>query len=685
MDNANNSNESSAPENSSILAQREGSDMSLNWEELRAQSLRPGGFGMERENIWPKLLGVNVSERVKTPEPLEPGSEEKEEEGVNDTTANCDATSSIVEHQDERQIRLDTDRSFVLYPGESEASASKDTLKNGLNGLIVSVFRNRPKLSYFQGYHDIMTVLYLTLPPETQLACAEKLSLHRLRDSMLPSLEPVIGLLRVLKHLLRLADPEYAKLLERDSALPFHSLSNLLTLFSHDMPTLLLIQHVFDYLLCRPPIAVVYLAAAVLLARKDYIREMGEQLEPFMFHPILSTLPPLTGGYDAMQQTSLESAQDQENDTLAGTQNDVTSECHDTADQAISTVEVQVEGRRGTTPSPPSPPQNVAEIPSNESSENLSEPPHTTHDNASATPPDSTDPLALSPGSTGNLEVDENSLHPFSPSPSPSPLPSLSSLPSRSAFSSSILPSTAPSSLPETTPIPLPSLLSQADELYKLYPPSHPSLGLSSILGPQSVIFTWSESFAELPSDSTAEAMVGRPELVVYPFIPEDEEENNGEEGDQEGSSSEYGEKSRRNSRRGEKRGKGVRRRRKTLRKPKLRKILNMLNTIGGSARTGEEKGLTHVDGRTMVAGAVLVLGVAMAVYGVKVHGGLSESVAGLDRLSLLSALDVLRGRHGAHGHVHLHLHEELKKVGTMLAGVGVRFLHLGGDGLGGG
>jgi TBC1 domain family member 20 len=47
-----------------------------------------------------------------------------------------------------------------------------------------------------QGYHDIISVLFLTLPQELQLPVAEKISLHRLRDSMGPNLEPVLGLLR---------------------------------------------------------------------------------------------------------------------------------------------------------------------------------------------------------------------------------------------------------------------------------------------------------------------------------------------------------------------------------------------------------------------------------------------------------------------------------------------------------
>lgn len=59
-------------------------------------------------------------------------------------------------------------------------------------------------------------------------------------------------------------------MLENVAPLPYFALSNLLTLFSHDMPTLPLIQHVFDYLLARPPIASVYLAAAVCLAISSF-------------------------------------------------------------------------------------------------------------------------------------------------------------------------------------------------------------------------------------------------------------------------------------------------------------------------------------------------------------------------------------------------------------------------------
>ena len=83
----------------------------------------------------------------------------------NDHTS--DAPPSVEEHTDERQIKLDTDRSFVLYPvGETliheiasnmhslrltlEDVTEKEHLQQQLHELIVAVFRKRRCFSYFQ-------------------------------------------------------------------------------------------------------------------------------------------------------------------------------------------------------------------------------------------------------------------------------------------------------------------------------------------------------------------------------------------------------------------------------------------------------------------------------------------------------------------------------------------------------
>jgi hypothetical protein len=68
---------------------------------------------------------------------------------------------------------------------------------------------------------------------------------------------------RLMKRLLRTVDPEYANMLKEAGPLPYYALSSVLTAFSHDVPTLPLIQHIFDYVLARPPIVLIYLTAAV--------------------------------------------------------------------------------------------------------------------------------------------------------------------------------------------------------------------------------------------------------------------------------------------------------------------------------------------------------------------------------------------------------------------------------------
>lgn len=114
----------------------------------------------------------------------------------------------------------------------------------------------RPSCS-LQGYHDIVSVIFLTLPKELHLPVVEKLSLHRVRDSMGTNLDPVVGLLRygfstrptqakliratpdsILQRLLRLADPKFAAILDR-YVLPPRATTPGLTAEQHRTTTIL--------------------------------------------------------------------------------------------------------------------------------------------------------------------------------------------------------------------------------------------------------------------------------------------------------------------------------------------------------------------------------------------------------------------------------------------------------------
>lgn len=180
-----------------------------------------------------------------------------------------------------------------------------------------------------------------------------------------------------------------------------------------------------------------------------------------------------------------------------------------------------------------------------------------------------------------------------------------------------------PSPPPQLHPlVSLSSLLERSDSLFEEYPPSHPSLALSSVMGPQSVIFTWSTLPSDMPSNDAAERMVAHPELVVYPYVEETRETKESDANKNDSSSQ--------------------------RRKPKKSK-----------ARRKLARALEMRDKKTMVVGAVLVLGVAMAVYGIK------SGMAG----------------EGRHGHT---IPREWKKlggwVGGALVGVGERVWNLGGE-----
>ncbi|KZV91346.1 hypothetical protein EXIGLDRAFT_719411 [Exidia glandulosa HHB12029] len=456
------------------------------WAALRALSLQPRGFGKERRRIWPFVLNAqHIKHRTNA------GHQDQETEPS--------------AHKDERQIKLDTDRSFVLYPVDAER---KDELKHDLNDVIVSLFRKRPKLHYFQGYHDIVSVLFLTLPSEVLIPAVEKMSLHRVRDSMGNGLEPMIGQLRIMKRLLRLADPELAAMVESTTPLPYYALSNLLTLFSHDVPTLPLIQHVFDYLLCRPPLASIYLGVAVIMSHSNSVRKLVEEGEEGMLHAVLTSFPPVEdeSSTDAVLQKP-PAPTSAEHDSSVNHGREETGNSWIQPSPPPSQVplldEIAVSGAasEGST-------TDVAESES-ESAPLLS-------DSWTATSP---------PPRAESLVESIVEKHPESEADSLLGASREASASSDVADDSTDNASTlADDPIPREPARPLTDLLRVADDLLSRFPPSDPRLAIDRILGPQSAIFTWSEDRKDMPSDDDAEKMVDAPELVVRSdFVDEDE------------------------------------------------------------------------------------------------------------------------------------------------------------------
>jgi TBC1 domain family member 20 len=156
-----------------------------------------------------------------------------------------------------------------------------------LSNLITSVLRTYPELCYFQGYHDVATVLLLALgEPDSRPALA-RLSLLRIRDFMLPTLTGAVIQLHLVPALLRQSDPALASYLPPD---PFYALSATLTLFSHlvgDYPS---IARTFDFLLATPASAPVYLYVAAIRLRRHELEELDPH-DHDMLHFTLTKMP----------------------------------------------------------------------------------------------------------------------------------------------------------------------------------------------------------------------------------------------------------------------------------------------------------------------------------------------------------------------------------------------------------
>ncbi|KAG2343019.1 hypothetical protein BDR05DRAFT_948435 [Suillus weaverae] len=498
----------------------------MNWDALRAQSLRPGGFGKERTRVWPALLGVRA------PSEPPPYAEVSPEPSTNDPP-----------HPDERQADDDDDEN------------RRTILQTSLNSLIVSLLRKRRKLHYFQGYHDIVTVVFLTLPPELQLPCIEKLSLHRVRDSMGPTLEPVLGLLQITRNLLRIIDPKYAMLLESIAPLPFHALSNLLTLFSHEVPTLPLIQHVWDFLLCREPLAVVWLAVAVILVRKPDVLQLAIEDEDGMIHSVLNALPSLSDDSETTSdvpsdQHARSGSLDEEDMVTFNTEE--AKRLSDAPDENTSN-ELSI-GQHQMIEQKPVPcltengaSKNITEDQVVRGESNVAADAGNSAENCAiqrsddsrfalfSAQPQETEECPAIIDNTTEIDTATDFVQPSQPQLVPPHPPFLSRPTSptslRTSRSSSRTASRSPSSPPPKScrpPISLPSLLTHAAQLLDAYPPTLPELRVKDILGPKSVVHTWRPPQDGLSTqcdnerDDDAESWVGGPDVVV-PFI-EDED-----------------------------------------------------------------------------------------------------------------------------------------------------------------
>jgi hypothetical protein len=158
--------------------------------------------------------------------------------------------------------------------------------------IINAMVSKHPDLHYYQGYHDVLTVLVLVLTEDERLcfAVAERVSLYFIRDYMRPSFDALQPLVLLLFPLIRRFDAPLADFLQRSGVQAFVALPWVLTWFAHVISDLDTVARLFDAFLASPPLLPLYLSAAIMMHRRDELLRLECDLSTV--HLALARLPP---------------------------------------------------------------------------------------------------------------------------------------------------------------------------------------------------------------------------------------------------------------------------------------------------------------------------------------------------------------------------------------------------------
>lgn len=285
--------------------------------------------GPLRAKIWPMLLGfVNNA-------------------SVDDALLNTFEINDCEPHKDEDQVLLDIKRLFTItshlnsFGHEMNSSYTTilslddiEALRKRLYCLILRVLRKYPCLNYYQGFHDVASVVLMVCNDlndhdDQAFALLESLSLYHLRDFMNPHMGLSINHLKLVPLILERADPTIFQLVRQTSSSYvatygafydykfYPALLAIITMFSHDMTSFSHVMLIWDFIFSYGSISVsayIYVSFIVHFKPK-LLHELGvtdlEELESAdadLIHKIFSPNSLFANASDADVASILSSA-----------------------------------------------------------------------------------------------------------------------------------------------------------------------------------------------------------------------------------------------------------------------------------------------------------------------------------------------------------------------------------------
>lgn len=267
-----------------------------------------------RMKIWPLLLGIfeqetEADEEISKQQSMVDSPNLKlNRQSVTSFLLNDLDLNDLPPHKDEDQVKLDIQRSFTVlsqmqsyHQLQNESftaifsNSDIDLLKKSLLNIIIKILRKYPCLNYYQGYHDIASIILIVCyeqngeanpskNEELAFKLLEKLTVFHLRDYMITDINLSINHLKLIPSLLEVTDTDLFELIKQSSnsyimSSGFHydynfyqGLSSILTFYSHDLNNLHQLLIIWDFILSYNSVIVnVYLYVALLKFHKEDI------------------------------------------------------------------------------------------------------------------------------------------------------------------------------------------------------------------------------------------------------------------------------------------------------------------------------------------------------------------------------------------------------------------------------
>lgn len=172
------------------------------------------------------------------------------------------------------QVDLDVNRSFWRFP-KGIRSAYRLELRRRITLIINAIFTMTPELNYYQGFHEICSVLMLNVNDDAvAFGLASILGSAHINDALAPNLTQSMAHCEVIFAVLEVVDQELYDVIMRSDSQPHFAIGWVLTWFAHDLEDLQLISRIYDACIASHPLFPAYLAAALIEQAKPLLTEV---------------------------------------------------------------------------------------------------------------------------------------------------------------------------------------------------------------------------------------------------------------------------------------------------------------------------------------------------------------------------------------------------------------------------